>query len=166
MERIENLKTELSTAIDEYDDTFESTRQLIQSSHNLLATLEIDRSEMVIMDLENDKPAESINNLVFDAFANTDDTLTLILDDRESKSGNPMVAVYAKHIQSNRTIGLFGIAYRINNSSDVVISVEGDFFSITTTIPALKDKLDEVFRLDTIKDKIANLRKVGLWTSA
>ncbi|MGB3494820.1 MAG: hypothetical protein WBA57_18975 [Elainellaceae cyanobacterium] len=41
--------------------------------------------------------------------------MELILQDRETESGNPMIVVHAKHVPSNRTAALFSIVHRPGN---------------------------------------------------
>lgn len=56
----------------------------------------------------------------------SDGIMDLVLQDAESKSGNPMIIVHAKHLTSNRTVTLFSIIHRPNRPYPATIQPKED----------------------------------------
>lgn len=78
--------------------------------------------------------------------------MTLDLQDTQSKSGNSMVIVYAKHIPSNRTSTLFSVIHRPNNPYPVTIQLQNQ---------DLPDYLKKVYISPALTELVTSVRKVN-----
>jgi hypothetical protein len=69
-------------------------------------------------------PRDILNTANEEWLKNSNGILELVLQDAESKSGNSMIIVHAKHVVNNRTSQLFSIVYQPGKPYPVTIQPE------------------------------------------
>jgi hypothetical protein len=94
---------------------------------------------------DTQSPREILKTAQEDWLESSDGVMGLVLQDAESKSGNSMIIVHAKHIPSNRTATLFSIVHRPNCPYPATIQPEEEnipeFLKKTYLKPAASSEL-------------------------
>lgn len=75
---------------------------------------------------DTQSPREILQSAQEDWRTKSDGVVDLVLQDAESKSGNAMIVVHAKHVVSNRTATLLSILHRPNRPYPATIQLKDD----------------------------------------
>jgi hypothetical protein len=99
---------------------------------------------------DTQSPREILKTAQDDWQKSSDGVMGLVLQDAESKSGNSMIIVHAKHISSNRTATLFSIVHRPNCPYPATIQPEEEnmpeFLKKTYLNPDVRSAFDQQYR--------------------